>query len=143
MKKLITLLLTVVMTVACCFGLAACGGNADSSEKVAALICLHGTDSSYDKNFIDAFEAACKAKGLSSSQYTVVTGIPEEGDDCYQKAADFADAGYKAVFADSFGHGPNMIKAAKEFSNVQFCHATGTGTSLCLEFVLAVNQLHK
>ncbi|MBR5388505.1 MAG: BMP family ABC transporter substrate-binding protein [Clostridia bacterium] len=131
MKKLITLLLTAVMSVACCFGLAACGEK--TGDKVAALICLHGTDSSYDKNFIDAFEAACKAKGLTSDQYTVVTGIPEEGDDCYQKAADFADAGYKAVFADSFGHEGNMIKAAKEFPDVQFCHATGTNTSLCLD----------
>jgi basic membrane protein A len=129
MKKLITLLLTAIMSVACCFGLVGCG----EKDKVVALICLHGNDSSYDKNFIDAFKAACEAKGLAESQYTIVTGVPEEGDDCFNKAADFADAGYKAVFADSFGHEANMLKAANQYPNVQFCHATGTKASLSLD----------
>ena len=139
MKKLFTLLVAALLAVSCCFGLIACGNNDAGKEdqpkvsKAVALITLHGTDSSYDKNFIDAFTAACKAKGLTESQYTVVTGVPEEGDDCYNKAADFADAGFKAVFADSFGHEANMIKAAKEFPNVQFCHATGTGAGLSLD----------
>ena len=132
MKKLLTLLVAVIMAVACCFSLIACGEKDDNKTvgKAVALICLHGTESSYDKNFIDAFTAACKAKGLTESQYTIVTGVPEEGDDCYNKAADFADAGFKAVFADSFGHSDNMVKAAKEFPEVQFCHATGTATTL-------------
>lgn len=132
MKKLLTLLVAAIMTAACGLGLTACGenGGKNTVEKAVALICLHGTESSYDKNFIDAFTAACKAKGLTDSQYTVVTGVPEEGDDCYNKAADFADAGFKAIFADSFGHSDNMVKAAKEYPDVQFCHATGTATSL-------------
>lgn len=121
MKKLLTMLLAAIMAVGCCFGLTACG----SEEKVAALICLHGEGSSYDKNFIDAFKAACAAKGLTEEQYTIVTDIPEDTP-CYDKAAEFADAGYKAVFADSFGHEKFMIQAAREFPNVQFCHATGT-----------------
>lgn len=129
MKKLLALLLTAVMSIAC-LGLVACS---DDGDKVAALICLHGENSSYDKNFIDAFKAACKAKGLSEDQYTIVTDIPEEGNDCYEKAAQFADEGYKVVFADSFGHEANMIKAAKEFPNTEFCHATGTSTSKLLD----------
>ena len=131
MKKLLTLLLTVVMAVGCCFGFASCGET--DNDPVVALICLHGSESSYDKNFIDAFEAACAAKGLGEEQYTIVTGIPEEGDDCYNNAVQFATSGYKAVFADSFGHEANMIKAAKEFPGVQFCHATGTKASLSLD----------
>lgn len=122
MKKLLTLILAVIMAAGCCFGLTACG---EKDDPVAALICLHGEGSSYDKNFIDAFKAACAAKGLSEAQYTIVTDIPE-GPECYDKAAEFADAGYKAIFADSFGHEAHMIKAAKEFPEVQFCHATGT-----------------
>lgn len=113
------------MAVGCCFGFAACGGGTEEKDPVVALICLHGEGSSYDKNFIDAFKAACAAKGLTEEEYTIVTDIPE-GEECYDKAAEFADAGYKAVFADSFGHEQYMIKAAKEFPNVQFCHATGT-----------------
>ena len=128
MKKFLTMLLSVVLAVSSLSLFTACGGDdgEQGKEKVAALICLHGEGSSYDKNFIDAFKAACAAKGLTEDQYTVVVDIPEEGSACYDKAAEFADAGYKAVFADSFGHEANMIKAAKEFPNTQFCHATGT-----------------
>ncbi|MBQ1955535.1 MAG: BMP family ABC transporter substrate-binding protein, partial [Clostridia bacterium] len=36
------------------------------------------------------------------------------------------DEGCTYIFADSFGHEPYMIQAAKEFTDVQFCHATGT-----------------
>lgn len=122
MKKFITMLLAASLAVCSLGALTACGKN----EKVAALITLHGDNSSYDKNFIDAFKAACEAKGLSKKQYTIVSNIPEEGDDCYNKAAGFADEGYKVVFADSFGHEANMLKAAKEYKDTEFCHATGT-----------------
>ena len=36
------------------------------------------------------------------------------------------DAGCNIIFADSFGHESFMIQAAKEFPDVEFCHATGT-----------------
>ena len=129
MKKVLAIVLCVALLATIGVSLVAC----NKAEPVAALICLHGDNSSYDKNFIDAFKAACEAKGLSEDQYTIVVDIPEEGNDCYEKAAQFADAGYKVVFADSFGHQANMIKAAKEFADVQFCHATGTGASLSLD----------
>lgn len=120
MKKLLTLLLTAVMAVAACFSLTACG-----EKPVVGLICLHGESSTYDKNFIDAFKEACKNKGLSSKQYQIVVDI-DESNECYDAAADLADSGCKAIFADSFGHESFMIKAAKEFKEVQFFHATGT-----------------
>ncbi len=128
MKKFITMLLTVVLAVSSLGLFTAC----NKDDKVAALICLHGDNSSYDKNFIDAFKAACAAKGLSEDQYTIVVDILE-GPECYDKAAEFADAGYKTIFADSFGHEAHMIKAAKEFPNTEFCHATGTNASLSLD----------
>ncbi|MBR5896388.1 MAG: BMP family ABC transporter substrate-binding protein, partial [Lachnospiraceae bacterium] len=40
--------------------------------------------------------------------------------------AELADEGCGIVFADSFGHEDFMIQAAKEYPDVQFCHATGT-----------------
>ncbi|MBR5190420.1 MAG: BMP family ABC transporter substrate-binding protein, partial [Clostridia bacterium] len=43
----------------------------------------------------------------------------------YDQAADLAES-YDLIFADSFGHEPYMIQAAKEFPEVEFCHATGT-----------------
>ena len=118
MKKLLALLLAGVMSVACLSALTAC----DGAKAEYALITLHGDNSTYDKNFIDAFKAACEEEGVKG---TVVTDIPE-GVECYQEAAKFADKGYKAVFADSFGHEDYMIQAAREYPDVQFYHATGT-----------------
>lgn len=150
MKKLLTLLLSAVLAAACCMGLVACGDKDDetrigevtfpavesteftqfddmeiSEDFKIGLICLHGETSTYDKNFIDAFKAACATFGLSESQYTIVTDVPESNE-CYTKAKELAESGCDAIFADSFGHEDYMIQAAREFSDVQFYHATGT-----------------
>ena len=136
MKKLITLLLTALMAVSCCFGLTACGGGEESGDKPyngivkienladikVGLICLHGESSTYDKNFIDAFNAACEAKGVQK----IVKVDIAESTACYDAAAELVDQGCNIIFADSFGHEDHMLKAAKEFPEVQFCHATGT-----------------
>ncbi len=125
-KKVLTLCLAALMLVSLVVATSSCSKkNKDDGVFKAALICLHGDNSTYDKNFIDAFKEACAAKGLTTDQYTIVTDIGED-ETCYDKAAEFADADYEIVFADSFGHEPYMLKAAKEFSWVQFCHATGT-----------------
>ena len=126
MKKFVSMLLALVMVFALC----ACGDKPqnDKQDKAAVkvgFICLHDENSTYDKNFIDAAKAACKNAGLSEDQYIIKTNIPE-GQECYNAAAELVDAGCNVVFADSFGHEDFMIQAAKEFKDVQFCHATGT-----------------
>ena len=83
---------------------------------------LHDENSTYDLNFINAAKEACEKLGVD---YTIVTNVPE-GQECYDKAAELADAGCNIIFADSFGHEDYMIQAAKEFPNVEFCHSTGT-----------------
>ena len=81
--------------------------------------------STYDKNFIDAAKAATAALGLKESQVLLRVNVPES-DACYNTARELVDAGCDVIFADSFGHEDFMIKAAREFPEVQFCHATGT-----------------
>lgn len=149
MKKLIA----IVLTLALCLSLAACGSKdttattaattpasegADSAVTEApadapaamadmkvGFIFLHDENSTYDLNFMNAAKEACAELGLTEEQYMFRTNIPE-GQECYDAAAELADAGCKVVFADSFGHEPYLIQAAKEFPEVQFCHATGT-----------------
>ncbi len=89
------------------------------------LICLHDKNSTYDKNFIEAMEDAQATLGLSNEQVVIVTGIPEDNS-CYDKARELAQQGCDIIFANSFGHEPFILRAAQEFPNVQFCHATGT-----------------
>ena len=101
--------------------LTGCGGGEDSGYKVG-FICLHDENSTYDKNFIDAANAACEELGVTP---VLKTNIPE-GQECYDAAAELVDAGCDIIFADSFGHEPYMIQAAKDFPEVEFCHSTGT-----------------
>lgn len=125
-KKILSLVLAVAMMLSAAFVLSSCNPDTPTGENIkAALICLHGDNSTYDKNFIDAFKQACANKGLTEDDYTIITDIDEDTE-CYDKAADFADSGYDVIFANSFGHEAYMIQAAEEFPDVQFCHATGT-----------------
>lgn len=133
--------LAVMCSAAMMFSFTACGSASSSSdastgsessestedtEKKSDLkvgfIYLHDENSTYDKNFMDAAEAACKEAGVECVEKT---NIPE-GQECYDAACELADAGCDLVFADSFGHEDYMIQAAKEYPDVQFCHATGT-----------------
>ena len=129
MKKYLAMILALVMALS----LVACGDKKDDTNTddqdnnevtdfKVGFIMLHDENSTYDLNFINAAKEACETLGV---EYTIVTNVPE-GQECYDKAAELADAGCNIIFADSFGHESFMIEAAKEFKNVQFCHSTGT-----------------
>jgi basic membrane protein A len=128
LKKVLLVFLAATMVMA----LSACSGSSEaesakssqtaSSNVKVGFIFLHDENSTYDLNFINGATQACEAAGV---EYMLKTNIPE-GQECYEAACELADAGCDIVFADSFGHEDYMIEAAKEYPNVQFCHATGT-----------------
>ena len=124
MKKITALLLAMVMVFALC----ACSNNNDddgsktTSDIKVGFIFLHDENSTYDLNFMNAAEAACKNLGV---EYVFKKNIPED-QKCYDAAAELAEEGCDIIFADSFGHESYIIEAAKEFTDVQFCHSTGT-----------------
>ena len=124
-KKLIAFIVCLVMVMMPM--LAACGGGGGGEEPAAdtmkvGLICLHDENSTYDLNFINAFNESCEKLGVTG---IVKTNVPE-GQECYDTAGELVDEGCTVIFADSFGHEDFMIQAAKEYPDVQFCHATGT-----------------
>lgn len=129
MKKILALLLAVVMVAA----FASCGGKTTGDDKddtkaadfKIGLICLHDENSTYDNNFIQALKSVQKELNLTDDQVLIKTNIGED-DSCYTAAAELVDKGCKVIFADSFGHESYVLQAAKEFKDVQFCHATGT-----------------
>ena len=128
MKKVVSLLMVLAMVAASCFALTSCGKKAEEvadADLKLGFIFLHDENSTYDKNFMDAAREVQKELNLTDEQVIFKTNVPE-GNECYEAAADLADQGCDIVFADSFGHEPYMLKAAKEFPEVQFCHATGT-----------------
>ena len=152
MKKILAIMLAALML----FAFAACGGNnatdgnatngnADlkgmSESPIAEValnvdyevpedfkigfICLHDENSTYDLNFLRAVDKIQEKLGLKEDQVIVKVNVPE-GNECYVAAKDLVTEGCKVVFANSFGHEDFMIQAAKEFPEVEFCHATGT-----------------
>ena len=121
-KKVLSLVLALMMIFAFSATLTGCGSDSGSSDFKVGFICLHDENSTYDKNFIDAANAACDELGVEA---VIKTNIPE-GQECYDAAAELVDAGCDIIFADSFGHEDFMIQAAKNFPDVQFCHSTGT-----------------
>ena len=122
-KKILSMLVAVLMIASVCVSMVSCN-KADSDFKIGVIL-LHDEASTYDLNFIEAVERAAKQLGLSESQVLYRKNIPESND-CYEAAADLVDAGCDVIFADSFGHETYLLKAAKEFTDVEFCHATGT-----------------
>ena len=65
-----------------------------------------------------------EALGLSDDQIIVKWNTPED-ETAKDAAMDLADQGCQIIFANSFGHESYVIEAAKEYPEVQFCHATG------------------
>lgn len=147
-KKVLALVLCLALVTALVIGLVACNNNRDDDIKIVELpacdietpdysklqipadfkigmICLHDENSTYDANFINAMKEVQAEFGLSNEQVIIYTGIPE-GNECYVKACELANKGCDIVFADSFGHEEHMLKAAKQYSNTLFAHATGT-----------------
>ena len=120
MKKLRLLALSAA-AVACAGTIAlttSCGGSGTKF----GFIFLHDEKSTYDKNFIEAAKTACENKGVKA----VLSVNVNEDESCYTAAKDLVNKGCKGVFADSFGHEEHILRAAKEFTDVQFAHATGT-----------------
>ena len=152
MKKILAIVLAALML----FAFAACGGNnatdgnatdgnadlkgmSDSPIAEVALnvdyevpedfkigfICVHDETSTYDLNFIRAAEEIQELLGLKDDQLIFKVNIPETNE-AYVAAKELVDQGCDIVFADSFNFEDFIIQAAKEFPDVEFCHATGT-----------------
>ncbi|MBE6648889.1 MAG: BMP family ABC transporter substrate-binding protein [Ruminococcaceae bacterium] len=144
-KKALSLCLVVLMVAALCISMASCGETQEETKLTESplgevelkkdfeipedfkvgFILLHDEASTYDLNFINAVKKVQKALGLTDTQIVYKKNIPESNK-CYEAAVDLVDEGCDVIFADSFGHETHLLKAAKEYPNVQFCHATGT-----------------
>jgi len=119
LKRILAIVLAVIMMAAV---FTACGEEEKETLKVG-FIFLHDEQSTYDKNFMDAAKKACEEMGV---EYAQKTQIPESKK-CYDAAVELIEVeGCDIIFADSFGHESFLIEAAQKYTDVQFCHATGT-----------------
>ena len=140
MKKILAVLLAALML----FTLAACGGNGDDTNTTdpagnegtalddikIGVIVLHNETVGYDENFMIAVEAACDELGIDKDSNLLYKKEIYEDSSCYDACVELVEDGCDLVFADSFGHEEFVIKAAKEYPDVQFFHATGNNAML-------------
>ena len=116
MKKLVSVLIAVALVASFC----TCFAAAEDEFKVG-FVALHDENSTYDLNFLNAFNAACEECGVKG----VIKTNQAESQEAYEAAAELADAGCSLVIADSYGHQPYILQAAEEFEDVEFVSCTG------------------
>lgn len=132
-KKILAVILSVLFVVGCFAGCSSDKTPEDNNDDAKTVsvedikvgfIFLHDENSTYDLNFINAADEACKALGVKDENKIFKKNVPE-GQECYDAAADLVEQGCSIIFADSFGHEDFMIQAAERYPDVQFCHSTG------------------
>lgn len=139
MKKTISLILSLAMSAMVFIGCGSTGGSQEGSSKTekevssetsnaskvkVGVIYVGDENEGYTEAHMKGIEEMKKALGLSDDQVIEKKSIPED-EKCYDAAVDLAEEGCNIIFANSFGHEDYMMQAAKEYPDIQFCHATG------------------
>lgn len=88
------------------------------------IIYIGDENEGYTAAHMAGIDQMIETLGLSKDQVIAKTNIGED-EAAYDAVVDLAEQGCNIIFANSFGHEDYMIQAAIEFSEVQFCHATG------------------
>lgn len=96
----------------------------DASKIKVGVIYVGDENEGYTAAHMEGVQEMAKELNLSSDQIIEKKNIKED-ESCYDAAADLAEQGCNIIFGTSFGHEDYLIRAATEYPNVQFCHATG------------------
>ncbi|MDO5520140.1 MAG: BMP family ABC transporter substrate-binding protein [bacterium] len=133
-RKILSILLGFAMVAALLSG---CGGSKDADSEASGtngkkdaskikvgVIYVGDENEGYTAAHMDGIKQMAAEYGLSAEQIIEKTCIKED-ESCYDAAVDLADQGCNIIFGNSFGHEDHLIRAAKEFTDVEFCHATG------------------
>lgn len=130
-KKFVSILMS---TVLCLTLLAGCGDSeadtkeaenkVDASKIKIGAIYVGDENEGYTAAHMEGIKEMAKEYGLSDDQIIEKTCIKED-ESCYDAAIDLADQGCNIIFANSFGHEDYILRAAAEYKDVTFCHASG------------------
>jgi len=103
---------------------AAGAGITKETVKVGFVHISDPSDMGYTYNHDVGTKEMQQALGLSDSQIINKFNVPE-GAECDTALRELVDAGCNIIFATSFGFEDYVLEVAKEYPDVQFCHATG------------------
>lgn len=128
MKKLLAIALSLVLVlslVACTTG----GGGSETkiSKENIKIGFVHVSDPSdmgYTYNHDLGTQKMMADLGLKEDQVINKFNVAEDAA-CDAAIRELVEAGCNVIFATSFGFEDYMIAVAKEYPDIQFCHATG------------------
>jgi len=123
MKKVLSLVLSVVMILGCMTMFAGCGKASDDGFKVGVIL-IGDENEGYSYAHIKGIREAIAANGLSEDQVIWKYTIPEN-ETCSDTIVDLIEQGCTVIFSNSYGHQSHMQKAASENPDVMFVACTG------------------
>lgn len=130
MKKILALLLAVLFV----FSMVACSETktvVDEEVELSAenikigVICIGDENEGYTEAHLKGVREMAANLGIDESQIIYKYNIKEDGSECKDAATELADEGCSIIFGNSFGFEDQMYEVAKEYPDVEFCHATG------------------
>lgn len=121
MKKLLSLVLAAML---CLVSFAAMADGVPAADLKVGFIFIGDENEGYTAAHYEGAKEMMTALGLTEDQLLIKWVVPED-ETCEDAAIDLADQGCQIIFGNSFGFESYMMNAAKEYSQVQFCHATG------------------
>lgn len=127
MKKILSMVLVVAMML---IGTAALAEGIPADEIKVGYIYIGDENEGYTAAHYEGAKAMMEALGLSEDQVIIKWNTPET-EACYDAAIDLAEAGCDIIFGNSFNFESYMIEAAREYPDIQFCHATGFQAATC------------
>ncbi len=121
MKKFLSLALAVML---CLVSFAAMADGVPASDLKIGFIFIGDENEGYTAAHYEGAKEMASALGVNEDQLLIKWVVPED-ETCEDAAIDLADQGCQIIFGNSFGFESYMMNAAKEYPQVQFCHATG------------------
>lgn len=129
MKKALALALVLMLSLAL-FTPALAGdasqGVAKEDLKIGVVHIMDLSDQGYTYNHDLGAKYMLAALGLDESQYIPKFNIADQDFAATRDAIqELVEAGCQIIFTTSFGYGDATLEMAKEYPDIQFCHATG------------------
>lgn len=118
MKKLISIILAVAMTL-CCFALVGCGKTENKTDSKVAMITDYGdiTDESFNQTTWEACKAFCEENNISV-QYFKPAG--KTTTDRVAMIESAIDQGYNVIVMPGYAFGGAIVEAAPKYKDVKF-----------------------
>ena len=97
----------------------------DVSKIMIGVITVGDESEGYSLAHINGILKMAEILGIDADSQIIFKKNVPEGKECLDAAKELVADGCQIIFANSFGHEDYMIKAAKKYPDVMFCHATG------------------